>query len=131
MFKRYVLFSGMQCYAGGGLNDFIMDSDNLEEIAAAIRKISPGDWFHVLDTAYKTICLASDFEALGSANPRNRMADRLWDRLRGIKVTGLWHSGGFLEQDLNAPDAWRIEGTLKGSVGVRMLPCVRDELFPT
>lgn len=44
--RRYIAFSGDCYYPGGGMRDFQLRTDNLEEAKEAIKK---DDWGHILD----------------------------------------------------------------------------------
>ena len=45
--KRYIVFAGDCYYPGGGMGDFILDTDDLDE---AKKAITGHDWGHILDT---------------------------------------------------------------------------------
>lgn len=57
--KRYLVFHWENYEAGGGMEDFINDFDDLQEAIASLGEISEYDRAHVWDTeerkiAYKT-----------------------------------------------------------------------------
>ena len=60
--KRYLIFLGLEYYPEGGMNDFLIDCDTLEECKIAINKeIKTSNykerynWSHIYDTETKKI----------------------------------------------------------------------------
>lgn len=56
--KRYLLFTGMSFYAGGGWIDFRGDYDTVEEAvtAAATRSAINDDvWYHIVDATTRKV----------------------------------------------------------------------------
>lgn len=47
--KRYIVFAGYNYYPGGGMEDCILTTDDMEEARKA-GAADRGDWAHVYDT---------------------------------------------------------------------------------
>lgn len=62
--KQYLLFIGESFYPSGGWDDFVKDSDDLEELKDDLRKAClptkwGGPWGHIVGTESKKIVLTN------------------------------------------------------------------------
>lgn len=64
---RYMLFGGEIYYALGGGNDYIGQSDSLQELKD-YPSLDDCGWWHILDTESGVISCGSEEQAYGSPN---------------------------------------------------------------
>jgi len=62
---RYLLFSGEQFYAVGGMNDLIGSYDSINDIECKIAEICDNEWWHVWDNEEQKIIFESEIKPYG------------------------------------------------------------------